>query len=184
MTTTQNTLPFDDCGHFRTRVVRKPLRARQHGFSLIEVTIALGIVGFCLSVLLGLLGSGLSLARSASDRTVSAQIAQRLIGMAQQTDWSQKASLESGYFYFDGDGQPLESSAQDSVFSACVLIDEGTRIPGSSAGGLNDRLAKVRVRVVRDPSRQLKGSPAEELRNQALEAQSSEFIAFLADNGS
>lgn len=184
MTTNSNLLPFGDCGGSRSRTVRQTRRARQCGFSLVEVTIALGIVGFCLSVLLSLMGSGLSLARSASDRTVAAQIAQRLIGMAQQTDWSRKTSLESGYYYFDGDGQPLDGSAGDSVFSACILVDDGMEIPSSSAGGTNDRLARIRVRVVRDPGRELRGSPGEELRDEALKSRASEFAAFLADNGS
>src|SRR5947208_2407161 len=53
-------------------------RSRYQGFSLVEVTLALGITGFCLLVVLGLLPSGTKVSRDATQSTkanlVAAQV--------------------------------------------------------------------------------------------------------------
>ena len=63
-------------------------RTREDGFSLVEVALAVGIAGFALVSLLGLLPVGLHTFRSAMDTSVCAQIAQRVFNDAQQADFS------------------------------------------------------------------------------------------------
>ena len=57
------------------------------GFSLVEVVIAVGVVSFAFVAILGLIPAGMSQFRQAMDTSASAQIAQRVIGDAQQTDF-------------------------------------------------------------------------------------------------
>lgn len=63
-----------------------PLRGAR-GFSLVEVVLAVGVVAFAFVAILGLLPAGMTQFRQAVDTTVCAQIAQRVIGDAQQTNF-------------------------------------------------------------------------------------------------
>lgn len=63
-------------------------RAVVAGFSLVEVALAVGIAGFALVSLLGLLPIGLNTFRTAMDTSVCAQIAQRVFNDAQQADFA------------------------------------------------------------------------------------------------
>ncbi len=65
---------------------RRGARARR-AFSLVEVTIAIGIVAFAFVALVGVLPVGLQTFRRAVDASVSAQITQRIINDIQQTDF-------------------------------------------------------------------------------------------------
>ena len=57
------------------------------GFSLVEVVLAVGVVAFAFVAILGLIPAGMTQFRQAIDTTVCAQIAQRVIGDAQQMDY-------------------------------------------------------------------------------------------------
>lgn len=164
---------------------RNQLSPGTRGFSLVEVTIALGITAFAAMVLLAMMCSGMNSSRESADRTVSAQIAQQMIGMVQQTNWSEVPSLAQEYFYFDEAGQ-LVKGPDDfaAVFAACVLVEPSVSLASGGEGGTNDQLAAIRVRVVRDPSHKLSGVPAEEVNDEALRVAAKEFQAFVANNGS
>jgi len=62
---------------------------RTSGFSLVEVVLAVGVVSFAFVAILGLLPAGMTQFRQAIDTTVCAQIAQRVIGDAQQTNYDE-----------------------------------------------------------------------------------------------
>ncbi len=55
-------------------------KARHKAFTLVEVTMALGIISFCLLVLVGLLPQGLNTLKNANDRSAAAGALSRLIG--------------------------------------------------------------------------------------------------------
>ena len=60
----------------------KPLssRARQRAFSLVEVTMAIGIISFALLALVGLLPQGLRMLKNANERSAAAGAFSRLTG--------------------------------------------------------------------------------------------------------
>lgn len=60
---------------------------RFSGFSLVEVTLAIGIVASAVVVVVGLFPSGMNTFRQAMNASVGGQIAQQLISEAQQTDF-------------------------------------------------------------------------------------------------
>lgn len=57
------------------------------GFSLVEITMALGIISVAFVALMGVLPTGLKSFRDSIDRSVTAQIVQRLVNEARQTDF-------------------------------------------------------------------------------------------------
>jgi|GEM_PF-986333 Tfp pilus assembly protein PilV len=58
-------------GSFRVRAL---CRSRRSGFSLIEVALAVGLIGFCLVALLGLLQVGLQQERASIDQTQATHV--------------------------------------------------------------------------------------------------------------
>lgn len=68
-------------------LARRGFPNKERAFSLVEVVLAIGVVAFAFVAILGLLPAGMTQFRQAVDTTVCAQIAQRVIGDAQQTDF-------------------------------------------------------------------------------------------------
>ena len=90
----------------------------ERGFSLVEVVLALGIVGFALVALFGMLPFGLNVFRQAIDKTVGAQIAQEMTNMVQRTPFGSLSGLGSArsaevpgttatFYYYDVEGTLL-----------------------------------------------------------------------------
>jgi uncharacterized protein (TIGR02598 family) len=75
-----------------------PSKSKSTGFSLVEVALAIGIVAFAFVALMSLLPAGLTTFRRALDISICTQIAQRIVGEAQQVDFdvlTDKANLPS-----------------------------------------------------------------------------------------
>jgi uncharacterized protein (TIGR02598 family) len=81
---------------------RKSNRGRFHrsrGFSLVEVTLSIGIISFAFVGIFTLIPTGLNTFRQATDASVGSQIAQCVIGDIQQTDYvvlTDEANLPQG----------------------------------------------------------------------------------------
>lgn len=107
------------CSRSRTaRAVRpgSPAVLCGHGFSLIEVTIALSVAGFCLLAILGLLQTGVTSQRATTEQTAATGIASMvfadLVSAAGtnptprlQIDLTNSASSPQTIFFSDG-GKP------------------------------------------------------------------------------
>jgi len=75
------------------------------GFSLVEVVLAVGVVAFAFVAILGLIPAGMTQFRQAIDTTVCAQIAQRVIGDAQQTNYDELIDKKGMDAKFTGTSQ-------------------------------------------------------------------------------
>ncbi len=90
------------------------------GFTLVEVVLALGIIGFAILAILGILPVGLNTGRSAQDETRAAQIAQTII----ESIASQAPSQ------FTGVSLPLSSG------NASLDLSQSTSTPAAPAAKL------------------------------------------------
>ncbi len=131
----------------------RPLARFPHGFSLIEVTIALGVVSFALIALFGLLPTGLTTFRSSIDRSVASQIAQNIISQARQTEFSSLSTLATPAgspkkFTEDGDET---TDATKTIYVAKVEVETQVTLPAATVVP-NTSMAKIRVRVANSPS--------------------------------
>src|SRR4051812_25466253 len=85
------------------------------GFSLIEVTMAIGIVAFAFMSVLGLIPVGLNVFEEAIHTSLEAQIAQRVIDEAQQTDFNAlvndalASGSSSSVRFFDGQSNEIKN---------------------------------------------------------------------------
>ena len=132
------------------------VRKKRSGFSLVEITVALGIIAFAFVSIFGLLPTGLTTFRRAMDISISSQISQRLINDAQQTDFTTLKSTEVRYF--DSDGAEVDGGTKNIVYHAVVWIKkmDSSDAAGSGSetlphGGVNPNLARAVVQVANNP---------------------------------
>lgn len=73
-------------------------------FSLVEVALALGIVGFVIVALLGLLGTGLESGRESRQQLISAQLLERTLAEMRSRNYDELIALTSETTTYDADG--------------------------------------------------------------------------------
>jgi uncharacterized protein (TIGR02598 family) len=125
---------------------------RTRGFTLIEVTLALGVVSFALISLLGLIPAGLQTFRSSMDMSVRSQIVQRIAGDAMQTNFDTLIASESSDRYFDDQGR--ETTQQSYTYQVHVQVTPSTDLPAASSPEANSNLATVQILIVNNPAHQ------------------------------
>lgn len=127
----------------------RPLKHAASAFSLVEVTLALGIVSVSLLSLIGLLPAGLGVLRESMDQTVHAQIVQRIASGLVTTDF---ASLGHGTLNFDQDGQLLDNGGASAQYRA-TLQESDPSLPGltgeEDVAQMQGHLKRIRIGISR-----------------------------------
>jgi uncharacterized protein (TIGR02598 family) len=111
----------------------------QAAFSLVEVTLALGIAAFCLIAILGLVPVGVQTNRNATSQTAATNILTSVVsdlrasppGQSKSAKYSIKRNkLSATTLYFDGQGQfaPLLASLPNARYRLSVQV--GADNPG------------------------------------------------------
>ena len=125
------------------------------GFSLIEVTLAMGIISFSLLTILGLMPVGLNTMRQAMDSTQRAQILRRISGEVMVKPWSQirgTNALDGTKRFFDDEGQEQNISQTNAdtrywvQFSVTNTIFPGSR--NADASFVTNSLQTVKVMLI------------------------------------
>lgn len=111
---------------------------------------ALGIVAFAFTALMGMLPVGLGLFRSATDTSVATRIVQKVSGDLQQADFDTISTAGSQILYFDEQGTALPS-VNRAIYWARVNIFPNAELPGSEGAGTQD-LARVVIQVAHNPA--------------------------------
>jgi len=122
---------------------------RAAAFTLIEVTIAIGIASFAILSMLGVMVVGLKTLRGAIDTTVQAQITQELVATLKQADFSTITNASSWNRIYDDRGVVATTDAT-KLYSTAVQISNVTL----AGGTVNPNLVKVIVGItsVADPA--------------------------------
>ena len=119
------------------------IHRRKHGFTLVEVALALGVLAFSLVGLIALIPAGLTNFRASMNASVGSQIFQRVVSDAEQADFDSLTKCDPNY------------QAGSSAFSELPLRyfdDEGDEVVPSSGSALSPQEAlkvvyQVHVRV-------------------------------------
>ena len=127
------------------------LQSRLSGFSLVEVTIALGIFAFAVLGLMGMLPIALQTHRDAKLDTVLSQIKQRLAAEVLLTDGANLANLSENVKIFDVEGRELASNAPDIdiVYRAKIAL-QPFQVPGSTLA--SSSLQRIVFYALQDPA--------------------------------
>lgn len=126
----------------------------QSAFSLIEVVMAIGIVAFAFISVLGLIPTGLNTFRLSIDASVGAQIVQRVMNEAQQTDFDVLTQNIDGasFRYFDDQGNEIETAASSgAIYQVQTRVNPVTTIPGNSN---YSTVATIIIQIANNPAHQ------------------------------
>ena len=143
-----------------------PANLWKRGFSLVEVTLAVGVVSFALMSVIALIPTGLSSFKVAMDNSVGSQIVERIVNELQQTDFNTLCPTKSLPMvrspyqkrYFDDQGNEVTVSGgtsakpSGSIYEAQILLTNPTSLPGD--GGSSNNLATVSIILVNNPTTQ------------------------------
>ena len=136
-------LPFP--AHEEMSHTRGFQNAEARGFSLVEVTIALGLVTFGLVSILGVLPVGLSTLREARETAAYANLLQQVEAEYASTPFV--SILQSRTFYFDQEGRMLNSNLS-SVRYRLEVRTAAPSYPGMP-GQIGTRLKRLEIEMVR-----------------------------------
>ncbi len=131
--------------------VSRPTSKRDlRGFTLIEVTIALGICATVMIALLGLLPLSLDQMRESRNLTTMARISEDIINDIQLMEWEDREKLDGEKREYDDQGTRVQDIAGDfnrRVYSAEIEVDlEGVFMPGQTEER-NDYAQRVTIYV-------------------------------------
>lgn len=123
-------------------------RSRQ-AFSLVEVTLAIGLVAISILTLLGIMPVGLNTMRDAMDSTARAQIAQQVAGEALLKPFAELDNyIKAGPYYFTQEGLLLEKKDPVQTRFEVTLSRDSTVYPGSEkADQLEKSITALKVEV-------------------------------------
>lgn len=116
------------------------------GFSLVEITLALGVASFCLIALFGLLSVGIQTNQSATSQTASTNILSAVFADMGATPKTTTTSAQFGItfgtaktLYFDSEGTSTTAPTLTSRYQLNVTF------PTSPSGSLSPTFAYLRV---------------------------------------
>ena len=123
------------------------------GFSLVEVVLALGIISIAMVPLVGMLPIGLTTFRGSSDRTISVQIAQRIMNESRQAGFTNLTAMTTPQFrYFTDEGDETTAASPTKIYVTRTDVIIQVSVPGAVSAFSNASLAQVRVRVAASPT--------------------------------
>lgn len=126
-------------------------RSSQAGFTLIEVSLAVGIAALALVALLALVPQGVKTMKLATDRAIEARIHQQIVAEVSLTDWDKRNKYDynqsNELYFFDDQGIrvtqegfksafPGESFDDRAIYSARIHVPkQGAPLPDRIGGG-------------------------------------------------
>lgn len=100
-------------------------QARTSAFTLVEVTLSVGVLAVALVSLMGLLPVGLANFRQAMTNTIESQIVQSISNEVLQTKFGNLDALSKQEYVYGNDGKPLEkapTAAEPAIYTAHVSL--------------------------------------------------------------
>jgi len=128
----------------------------RNGFSLVEVTIAIGIMAVALVPVVSLLPIGLDSYRKAVEISVGTQIVQRVVSDLQHADFDTITSTNGSGLkqfpirYFDDQGsEKMEPTDEGAIYQVAY----GTLTPAPLMGNDSAHLAQITIDIIYNPGR-------------------------------
>lgn len=128
----------------RVADIRRP--SSQSAFSLIEVTLALGVAGFAMVAILGLIPMGLTNFQNTIRINVESDIVEQLARQLQSTDFNKISTYDNYSTSYDYEGR---QSTTNKVFNVNVSLSnaqiQGGTISAPSTNAVLYKVALIRI---------------------------------------
>ncbi|HEX4084411.1 MAG TPA: hypothetical protein VHY22_05860 [Chthoniobacteraceae bacterium] len=124
-------------------------RARRSAFTLIEVCVALGVMVFAATAMLGLLSTGITRLGGQMDASQGQNILQQVLIEARQMPFPQLAAMGTYKRYFTYEGDMFDTSGPQTVYTAIVTVGGSTPPPGGATPSTT--LATLTVQIRKTP---------------------------------
>jgi uncharacterized protein (TIGR02598 family) len=149
------------------------LRRLTRGFTLVEVTLSMGVISVAMVSVLGLLPVGLTTFRQAMTNTVESQIVQGLSNDVLLTNFDNLQDLAGEEYDFDNDGRPIKSggtAGNPRIYTARMILrpmNNPQRYPVNlRSDGARDEAYDVQI----------------EITNHSVKGQKTLYSVIVADN--
>ncbi len=125
-------------------MMKAPRHHSKSGFSLVELSLAIGIIAFALIPIMALIPLGLNAASEAIEQTSIAQIVRQIRGDLEKLDFETLPGYIAAEQRFTREGEPA-SSDDEAVYRVTLTAASGS-YPGASAN-IEQQLQRVIVQV-------------------------------------
>lgn len=121
------------------KVSQDKVTRMKRGFSLVEVTLAVGIAALGIIAVLGLMPQGLEMSRKTGEMTARRQITEQILRDLEQRSWTDLgASLTTMTYYFDDQGAQTTATAPTQAFIVKVTVSNLTSGPALPEGSATE----------------------------------------------
>lgn len=129
------------------KMMKPSLSSSAKAFSLIEVTLAIGVVSFAVVSILGTLSVGLTTIKDAKKDVTHAQIISQISSSVYQSPFDQlEAFASNGPFFFDQAGRQLDSS-NNALYRATLAVSAGTASTYPGAQSVTNAAKTVSIAI-------------------------------------
>ena len=132
-----------------------PIKNLRKAFTLVETTIAMGIVAFAMVPILGLVPMGLSTFRNAISCTAEAQIVQALSNEILLTDYKLVATKYNSeqLSYYSDEGEVLASASDPAkIYTAKVVLQDVAAPSEASVTPALSKCALIEISSIGNPT--------------------------------
>jgi len=130
--------------------------ASSSAFTLVEITLALGVVTFGLLTTMALLPTGLDSLRNSISDTASARITEDISATLEGSDWDQTgnlASFDGQILYYDNQGNAMPTETVETALTAQLSVPaNGPTLPASDTSTVSTCLRAVQIKLTCLPS--------------------------------
>lgn len=127
----------------------RPLRRCRPAFTLIEVTVAVGIAAVGILTLVALVPFGLDSLKSSTANASEAKMIQSIVADFQMADWTvSSAGMKppNKEYYFAQHGVEVDKDTFDHLYTAQVFVeDESPSMPGDSSANIYLRRLVIQI---------------------------------------